>query len=84
MEKSKMTCRERNEWRKAVKERDELIAYERRRADIAVRRMEKDRKQRSDRLKEIYAYAVLIFVIGMAIPFGQFAFTQFTAWAAGH
>lgn len=86
MEKEKrfVNCRERRMWQQKVKERDELIEYERRRADIAERRRDKDRKQRADRIKEIYAWAVLVLVIGFAIPFGSAAFQQFMAWAAGH
>lgn len=79
-----MNCRERNMWRAEVAARDELIEYERRRADIAQRRMMKDRKQRSDKLKEIYAYAVLIVVLCFGLTYICWGLMEFMAWATGN
>lgn len=70
------TCRERAAY-------EDRLEYERRRADIAEQRRERDRRDRAERRRDITAYALLIAVIAISIWFAGAGLHEFILWANG-
>ncbi len=67
-----------------IAEKDRLIDYYRRTAEIATERRIRERHDRSERRKDIIAWAVLAVLTGcVALPATLYALTQFWNWANG-
>lgn len=66
---------------KIIKEQREEIAYYKRQTEIAIQRRFKDRHNRNERRKDIYAWAVFVTVTAFAVvPFILHALVAFWEW----
>jgi len=65
-------------------EKDRLIDYYRRTAEIATERRIRERHDRSERRKDIIAWAVLAVLSGcVALPWALYALEEFWRWGNG-
>ena len=69
---------------KLISEKDRLIDYYRRTAEIATERRIRERHDRSERRKDIIAWAVLAVLSGcVALPWTLYALEEFWRWGNG-
>lgn len=69
---------------KLIAEKDRLIDYYRRTAEIATERRIRERHDRSERRKDIIAWAVLAVLSGcVALPWALYALEEFWRWGNG-